>query len=90
MPPGAMVGAGDLNDKFRSLVKFILREELYLETGDVTIDSIVSTEVMLEFENDTKRSFQYNDTEETYSFRIRGLKESRSDDRIQDHFLVLT
>ncbi|KAF3037823.1 hypothetical protein E8E12_007276 [Didymella heteroderae] len=88
--PMAMVGAGDLNDGFRSLVKSILCKELYLENGDVTIHSIISAEVMFKFENDTKRSFQYKDTEETYSFRIRGLRKSRSDDRIQENFLVLT
>ncbi|KAF1923136.1 uncharacterized protein M421DRAFT_9919 [Didymella exigua CBS 183.55] len=87
---GAMIGAGDLNDKFRSLVKSILRKELYLENGDVSTDSIISAEVMFKFENHTKPSFQYNATKETYPLRIRGLRESRSDERIQDLFLVLT
>jgi hypothetical protein len=85
-----MVGAGDLNDKFRSLVKDILRKELYLENGEDTIDTIVAAEAMFKFENDIKRSFQYDDTEATYPIRIRGLRESRSEDRIRDNYLVLT
>ncbi|KAJ4342040.1 hypothetical protein N0V87_001366 [Didymella glomerata] len=78
---------GDLNDKFRSLVKGILRKELYLENGEDTIDTIVAAEAMFKFENDIKRSFQYDDTEATYPIRIRGLRESRSEDRIRDNYL---
>lgn len=51
------MGAGDLNDKFRSLVKGILRKELYLENGEDTINTIVAAEAMFKFENDIKRSF---------------------------------
>jgi hypothetical protein len=87
-----MVGSGDLNDKFRRLVKSILRKELYLENllQNINIDTIIEAEVMLKFENDIKRAFQYNDTEGTYSIRIRGLRESRDDERIQNNYLVLT
>ncbi|KAF1363129.1 hypothetical protein EJ07DRAFT_163038 [Lizonia empirigonia] len=87
---GAMVGAGDLNDRFRALVKRILRRERYLKNEDNTIDSIIEVEVMPKFETNIKRAFQYNDTEVTYSIRIRDLKESRDDERIQKNFLVLT
>ena len=87
---GAMVGAANLNDKFRSLVKSILRRELYLENYEDTIDTIIAAEVMFKFENDIKRAFQYNDYEATYPIRIRGLKESSGDDRIRDNYLVLT
>lgn len=83
-----MVGAGDLNETFRSLVKSILRKERYLENGDETIDSIIAAEVMFKFENDIKRAFRYNDTEATYPIRIRGLKKSNGDDRIRDNYLV--
>ena len=84
-----MIGAGDLNNEFRSFVKSILRNESYLENGGLTIDSIISAEVMFKFETDTKRSFQYIDNEKTYLFRIRGLKKNLNDERIQDHILVL-
>ena len=87
---GAMVGAGDLNNKFRNLVKSILCRERYLENDEDTIDSIIEAEIMYRFENDIKRSFQYNESEKTYPIRIRGLRESVSDDRIQDNYLVLT
>lgn len=70
-----MIGAGDLNNEFQSFAKGILRNELYLENGGLTIDSIISAEVMSKSETDTKRSFQYNDNEEAYTFRIRGLRE---------------
>jgi hypothetical protein len=87
-----MVGAGDLNDRFRRLVKGILRKELYLENPslDTTIDTIIEAEIMPRFENDIKRDFQYNDTERTYPIRIRGLRESRDDERIQKNHLQLT
>jgi hypothetical protein len=85
-----MIGAGDLNDKFRGLVKGMLRRELYLENDEGSIDTIIAAEVIFKFENDIKRSFQHDDTEATYPFRIRGLKESRSEDRIRDNYLVLT
>lgn len=87
---GAMIGAGNLNDRFRCLVKGILHRERYLETDDNIIDNIIAAEVMSKFENEIKRRFQYNETETTYPIRIRGLRESRNDDRIQDNYLVLT
>ena len=85
-----MVGSGDLNDQFRSLVRRILRKERYLEKENDTIDTIIAAEVMFKFENDIKRAFQYNDTEATYPIRIRGLKESSGEDRIRNNYLVLT
>lgn len=84
------MGAGDLNDRFRALVKRLLRRERYLENEDNSIDSIIEAEVMPKFETNIKRAFQYNDTEATYSIRIRDLKESRDDERVQKNFLVLT
>ncbi|KAJ8115705.1 hypothetical protein OPT61_g2702 [Boeremia exigua] len=89
-PMGAMVGAGDLNARFRTLVKDILRKELYLEKAGESIDTIVDAETMYEFENKIKRVFQYNDTEAEYSIRILGLKKNRYDERIRDNYLVLT
>ncbi|KZM26023.1 hypothetical protein ST47_g2822 [Ascochyta rabiei] len=87
---GAMVGAGDLNNQFRTLVKGILCKETYLEQSGDTLDTIVAAEVIFKFENDIKRAFRYNDTETTYPIRIRGLKQSWRDDRICDNYLVLT
>ncbi|KAJ4364798.1 hypothetical protein N0V95_000642 [Ascochyta clinopodiicola] len=54
---GAMVGAGDLNNQFRTLVKGILRKETYLEQSGDTIDTIIAAELMSKFENDIKRTF---------------------------------
>ncbi|KAH6633440.1 hypothetical protein C7974DRAFT_171421 [Boeremia exigua] len=87
---GAMVGAGDLNNMFRNLAKRILRHELYLESGEDTIDTIIEAEAMYKFEHDLKRNFKYNDIEQGYGIRIRGLKRSQSDTRIRDNYLVLT
>lgn len=84
-----MVGAGDLNDKFRTLVRSILHSERYLEQEGETFDTIIAAEVMFKFGNDIKRSFHYNDTGATNSVRIRGLKSITVDERIRKNYLVL-
>lgn len=85
-----MVGAADLNNKFRALLKGILRNERYLETRDETIDMIIEAEAMFKFENDIKRVFRYNKPEKIYPVRIRGLRASDGDARIQNTYLELT
>lgn len=85
-----MIGAGDLNERFRILVTEILRKERYLTNSGVSIDSIVAAECMPKFESRFKRGFLYNDTEATYDIHIRDLEESRTDKRVRKNFLVLT
>ena len=85
-----MVGAADLNDKFRSLVKSFLRKERYLEDDEDTLDIIIAAEVMPKFENEIKRAFRYKDHETAFSIRMRGLKKSTKQNRIRDNYLVLT
>ena len=53
-----MVGACDLNDKFRSLVRIVLRGERYLEAEGYTIDDVITNELMPTFENTIKRPFK--------------------------------
>lgn len=85
-----MVGACDLNDKFRNLLRIVLRGERYLETEGCTIDNIITNEVMPTFKNIIKRTFQYNNVTANYGFRVRGLRESRHDYRVRLLSLVLS
>lgn len=85
-----MVGACDLNDKFRSLVRIVLRGERYLEAEGYTIDDVITNELMPTFENTIKRTFQYNNVTANYGFRVRGLRESRHDGRVRASTLVLS
>lgn len=86
---GAMVGACDPNDRFRSLVRIILRGEQYLETEGGTIDDIITNELMPTFENTIKRTFKYNNVNASYGFQMRGLRASHYDDRVRKQCLVL-
>lgn len=87
---GAMVGACDLNEKFRSLLRIVLRGERYLETEGCTIEDIVANEFMPSFEKTVKRTFQYNNVAANYGFRVRGLRESAHDPRVRSLGLVLS
>jgi hypothetical protein len=56
-----------------------LRNELYLEEVDsVTIANIVDAEIMPRFKGVVKRIFSHTATNRTHYFRIRRLRESRT------------
>ncbi|KAK8876951.1 Hsp70 chaperone protein [Apiospora arundinis] len=65
-PGGGLFGSSYLNEGFRKLLKERLKDELYLERGADTIDSIVEKIIMETFEYKVKRSFDY--------YRVKGLK----------------
>ncbi|KAI0452302.1 hypothetical protein F5B21DRAFT_527159 [Xylaria acuta] len=56
-PGGGLFGSSYLNERFRKLLKDLLRDERYLETGVETIDGIIESIVIGKFEYGTKRSF---------------------------------
>lgn len=62
---GGLFGSSYLNEGFRKFLKERLRDELYLERGADTIDSIVEKIMIEMFEYKIKRSFDY---------RAKGLK----------------
>ncbi|KAK7952893.1 hypothetical protein PG988_013587 [Apiospora saccharicola] len=64
-PGGGLFGSSYLNEGFRKLLKESLKDEVYLERGADTIDSIVEKIMMETFEYKIKRSFDY---------RAKGLK----------------
>ncbi|KAK7941501.1 uncharacterized protein PG986_013888 [Apiospora aurea] len=65
---GGLFGSSYLNEGFRKLLKECLKDELYLERGADTIDSIVERIMMEMFEYKIKRSFEY------YKIKARHLK----------------
>ncbi|KAK7974420.1 hypothetical protein PG989_016268 [Apiospora arundinis] len=65
-PGGGLFGSSYLNEGFRKLLKERLKDEVYLERGVDTIDSIVEKIMMETFEYKVKRSFDY--------YRVKGLK----------------
>ncbi|KAI8624105.1 hypothetical protein F5Y19DRAFT_481002 [Xylariaceae sp. FL1651] len=56
-PGGGLFGSSYLNERFRKLLKELLRDEKYLETGVETIDGIIESIIIGKFEYSTKRSF---------------------------------
>ena len=70
----------------RELALIELRDETYLEdtAAGVTIGNIVEEEIMPRFENEYKRSFRYGDRRQVFSYRIRGLRQSPSNQRLLD------
>lgn len=84
-PTGAMVGAGDLNARFRRYVKKLLCNEHYLD-----VDLAVEAEVMNRFESRGKRVFTYAVKKEGFWYPLRGLQQSSDDVRIQNDGFELT
>ncbi|KAK7998891.1 hypothetical protein PG991_014566 [Apiospora marii] len=62
---GGLFGSSYLNEGFRKFLKERLKDEVYLERGADTIDSIVEKIMIEMFEYKIKRSFDY---------RVKGLK----------------
>ncbi|KAF2129966.1 hypothetical protein P153DRAFT_315435 [Dothidotthia symphoricarpi CBS 119687] len=92
-PTGAMCGSEDLNERFRACVYQFLRDaESYLvdEESGTTLDSIIDEDIMPQFEDKIKRSFDITDTRETFEFRISRLRESDKNPRLKRKRLVLS
>jgi hypothetical protein len=57
-----LCGSSFLNERFKELVKDVLKEEWYLNTGRETIDQIIEGEaIMGEFERKVKRLLEFKD-----------------------------
>lgn len=90
-PSGAATGASDLNERMWQTAFFNLCDEHYLcdpEEG-VTIQNIIDTEIMPNFESDFKRDFKDGNRTQKFSFRIRGLRPSETNPRLQQGAFVL-
>ncbi|CBY00364.1 hypothetical protein IAQ61_011296 [Plenodomus lingam] len=90
---GAVCGSGDLNRAFSEFATSLLKHATISAAGDDTIEHIVETEVLPQFENWTKRSFSLNHRDlenKSYAFRIRGLQAIPGDDRIKKGTFVLS
>ncbi|KAK8130804.1 hypothetical protein PG999_003184 [Apiospora kogelbergensis] len=72
-PGGGLFGSSYLNESFRKLLKGRLKDELYLESGTHTIDSIVEKIMMEDFEYKVKRSFNYYATPGLWKIPVQGL-----------------
>ncbi|RYP47954.1 hypothetical protein DL768_006109 [Monosporascus sp. mg162] len=68
-----------LNEAFRDYIRQRLKDEKYLEKDGITIDGIVETIMMNEFEYRCKRSFDITVPNQHYkAFACEGLKEDKS------------
>ncbi|RYP76031.1 hypothetical protein DL770_007309 [Monosporascus sp. CRB-9-2] len=68
-----------LNEAFRDYIRQRLKDEKYLEKDGITIDGIVETIMMNEFEYRCKRSFDITIPNQPYkAFACEGLKEDKS------------
>lgn len=84
-PAGIAVGATDLNDKMKERAIALLTEAQWQEGGPHgTIDSIVDQEIMGKFETQYKRSFNINNSQQKFTWLIRGLKKSSIHKQLQD------
>ncbi|EMR66716.1 putative hsp70 family protein [Eutypa lata UCREL1] len=57
LPGGGLCGSSYLNEAFKVLLKDKLKDEKYLELGEVTLDGIVEHIVLSQFEEGQKRHF---------------------------------
>lgn len=75
-----MVGAGDLNARFRKYVRNLLRHERYFKDLAIAIES----DVMLDFESTKKRIFRYHGERLEIWFALRGLRSSATQEQIME------
>jgi hypothetical protein len=88
---GAMCGSSDLNERFRKLALLHLRGAIidWYKSDVTTVDELVEEELVPRFEDVTKRFFSYVEKDKTFEFRVRGLRASRENSRLQNSKLVL-
>jgi hypothetical protein len=75
----------------REFVTLQLRDEHYLERPEegITIENIIESEILPKFESEVKRVFD-SAKDETFYFRIRGLREHPVNSRLKQHHFVLS
>ncbi|RYP70522.1 hypothetical protein DL769_004936 [Monosporascus sp. CRB-8-3] len=77
-PGGDLCGSSYLNEAFRDLLREKLKDERYLERGQVTLDGIVENILISEFEYKTKRHYDIYDRQRLpESFYCGGLEDNR-------------
>ncbi|RYP32429.1 hypothetical protein DL767_005193 [Monosporascus sp. MG133] len=77
-PGGDLCGSSYLNEAFRGLLREKLKDERYLERGQVTLDGIVENILISEFEYKTKRHYDIYDRQRLpESFYCGGLQDNR-------------
>jgi len=74
-----LCGSSFINERFKDHVKERLKDELYLETGNESIDQIIESEaIMGNFEHKFKRQMNFrNKSLADQRFYIRALRENR-------------
>ncbi|OCK74689.1 hypothetical protein K432DRAFT_363277 [Lepidopterella palustris CBS 459.81] len=79
MADGRLCGSSFINERFKEHVKERLKDELYLETGNESIDQIIESEaIMGNFEHKFKRQMNFrNRILADQRFYIRALRENR-------------
>ncbi|RYP65492.1 hypothetical protein DL770_008983 [Monosporascus sp. CRB-9-2] len=76
-PGGDLCGSSYLNEAFRDLLREKLKDERYLEQGQVTLDGIVGNILISEFEYKTKRHYDIYDRQRLpESFYCGGLQDN--------------
>lgn len=85
-------GGGDLNEKAKKLVSAHMRNAKYLEDDEagITIENIIESEIMPQFETESKRTFNLRNENQRFSFRIRGLRDSSEDPMLKRGAFVLS
>ncbi|KAH4006322.1 hypothetical protein HBI56_024010 [Parastagonospora nodorum] len=89
-PRGAVCGSSDLNTRMRRFAAINLTDETYLEDEEegTTIYNVIDSEIMPYFESEVKRAYDPN-KEQSFTFRIHGLKRSSVNSRlVKNHFVL--
>jgi hypothetical protein len=85
-----LCGSSFINERFKYHVKDRLKDELYLETGNESIDQIIESEaIMGNFEHKFKRLMNFrNKALADQRFYIRALRENREKNLSEGAFEV--
>jgi protein tyrosine/serine phosphatase len=85
-----LCGSSFINERFKDHVKDRLEDELYLETGNESIDQIIESEaIMGNFEHKFKRLMNFrNKALADQRFYIRALRENRKKNLSEGAFEV--
>jgi hypothetical protein len=88
---GALCGSSDLNARMRRFAAINLTDETYLEDADegITIYNLIDSEILPHFESEVKRAYDPT-KEQSFTFRLHGLRKSSVNPKIRKDRLVLT
>jgi hypothetical protein len=74
----------------RTLAVYHLMDERYLEQDGYTISTLIEAEIMPHFETEIKRAFNLPNKDQSFSFRLRGLKASGKDHMLKRNAFTLS